>query len=70
MKRHALALGLVLVLCSISAAPAAAVEPAGGIWELGVILGEPTGLSAKYWTSRVNALDFGEIGRASCRERV
>jgi len=26
---------------------------------LGVILGEPTGFSAKYWTSDINALDFG-----------
>jgi hypothetical protein len=26
---------------------------------LGVILGEPSGLSAKYWTSRDNAFDFG-----------
>ena len=26
---------------------------------LGVILGEPTGISAKLWTSQVNALDFG-----------
>lgn len=26
---------------------------------LGVILGSPTGLSAKYWTSRTNAFDFG-----------
>lgn len=26
---------------------------------LGVIIGEPTGLSAKLWTSRVNAFDFG-----------
>ena len=26
---------------------------------LGVILGEPTGISAKYWTSSVNAFDFG-----------
>jgi hypothetical protein len=26
---------------------------------LGVILGEPTGFSAKLWTSPVNALDFG-----------
>ena len=26
---------------------------------LGVILGEPTGLSAKLWTSRTNAFDFG-----------
>jgi hypothetical protein len=26
---------------------------------IGVILGEPTGLSAKLWTSSVNAFDFG-----------
>ncbi len=26
---------------------------------LGVIIGEPTGLSAKLWTSKVNAFDFG-----------
>lgn len=26
---------------------------------LGVILGEPTGISAKYWTSGTNAFDFG-----------
>ena len=26
---------------------------------LGVIVGEPTGISAKYWTSRQNAFDFG-----------
>ena len=26
---------------------------------LGVIIGEPTGLSAKLWTSSVNAFDFG-----------
>jgi hypothetical protein len=26
---------------------------------LGVIIGEPTGISAKYWTSPVNAFDFG-----------
>ncbi|MHB8930462.1 MAG: hypothetical protein ACYC4T_00790 [Melioribacteraceae bacterium] len=26
---------------------------------IGVILGEPTGLSAKLWTSNVNAFDFG-----------
>lgn len=25
---------------------------------LGIVLGEPTGLSAKYWTSRTNAFDF------------
>ena len=26
---------------------------------LGVIIGEPTGISAKFWTSPVNAFDFG-----------
>jgi hypothetical protein len=26
---------------------------------LGVIIGEPTGISAKFWTSSVNAFDFG-----------
>jgi len=26
---------------------------------LGVIIGEPTGISAKLWTSPVNAFDFG-----------
>jgi len=26
---------------------------------LGIILGEPTGLSAKLWTSKINAFDFG-----------
>ena len=26
---------------------------------MGIILGEPTGLSAKLWTSKVNAFDFG-----------
>jgi hypothetical protein len=26
---------------------------------LGLILGEPTGLSAKLWTSKINAFDFG-----------
>lgn len=26
---------------------------------LGIVLGEPTGLSAKLWTSKINAFDFG-----------
>ncbi len=61
MRRNSFVLGLVLAACfaGIAAGPAAAVEPSSGIWELGVILGEPTGLSAKYWTSRDNAVDFG-----------
>jgi len=49
-------------MLGLAAAPAAA---AGGgasqnhTWELGVLLGEPTGFSAKYWTTSVTAIDFG-----------
>ena len=31
----------------------------GGNFGLGLIIGEPTGISAKLWTSPVNAFDFG-----------
>jgi hypothetical protein len=40
----------------ISAAGAMAQERPFG---LGVIVGEPTGISAKLWVSSINALDFG-----------
>ena len=61
MRRNGIILGLVLLATaagfgSVSAAGAAADSRT---WELGVILGEPTGLSAKYWMSHVNALDIG-----------
>ena len=36
---------------------------------LGVILGEPTGISAKLWTSSVNAFDFG-LGRSWGGDRI
>jgi hypothetical protein len=46
-----------VVLCVLVAANiSAAQERAFG---LGVIIGEPTGISAKLWTSSVNAFDFG-----------
>lgn len=48
--------GLVLVMMTIFAKPIGAQDRGFG---LGFILGEPTGLSAKLWTSRVNAFDFG-----------
>ncbi|MEO0250493.1 MAG: hypothetical protein ABIN58_13405 [candidate division WOR-3 bacterium] len=60
MKRNASALCLLLVsILFFSASSGSAAEPAAGTWELGVILGEPTGVSAKYWMSRINALNFG-----------
>ncbi|RPI72766.1 MAG: hypothetical protein EHM47_07515, partial [Ignavibacteriales bacterium] len=40
----------------ILAKPIAAQDHGFGI---GLILGEPTGLSAKLWTSKENAFDFG-----------
>jgi len=45
-------LGILLFL----AKPIAAQDHGFG---LGVVFGEPTGLSAKLWTSRTNAFDFG-----------
>jgi len=63
VRSHGLIAGLVLLACvagfgAVSAA-AAGSNVGSGTWELGVILGEPTGLSAKYWLSSVNAVDFG-----------
>lgn len=36
---------------------------------LGVIIGEPTGLSAKLWTSQTTAFYFG-IGLSLCGDRI
>jgi len=62
MRRNMFVLGLVLLAVSLGSWAASAAE-AGGVaartWELGVILGEPTGLSAKYWTTPNTAIDFG-----------
>lgn len=55
MKNNFL-LGIVLSLITILATPIIAQDHGFGI---GLILGEPTGLSAKLWTSNVNAFDFG-----------
>lgn len=61
MRRYAFILGFVLLVVSIGswAAPAAAADVGSRTWELGVILGEPTGLSAKYWLSPNTAFDLG-----------
>jgi hypothetical protein len=55
MKKYIL-VGMVLGLLMILAKPVTAQDHGFG---MGLILGEPTGLSAKLWTSRDNALDFG-----------
>ena len=40
------------------------VFAAGGNFGLGVIVGEPTGISAKAWTGNTKALDFAAAGRS------
>ncbi len=45
-------LGMIMILIK----PISAQDRGFG---LGIILGEPTGLSAKLWTSKENAFDFG-----------
>ena len=55
MKKFLL-FNMVLGLMIILAKPVAAQDHGFG---MGLILGEPTGLSAKLWTSKENAFDFG-----------
>ncbi|MDP2303363.1 MAG: hypothetical protein Q8N03_13175 [Ignavibacteria bacterium] len=55
MKKYFL-VGLVFGLVLILTNPLEAQDKGFGI---GFVLGEPTGLSAKYWTTNVNAFDFG-----------
>jgi hypothetical protein len=47
----------IVVFCLFFAGQASVAQERS--FGLGVIIGEPTGLSAKLWTSPVNALDFG-----------
>ncbi|MGE5314224.1 MAG: hypothetical protein ACM3Q4_05985 [Acidobacteriota bacterium] len=55
MKR--LSTALVLFMLLLSAPPALRAQQRG--FGVGVIVGEPTGISAKLWTSSINAFDFG-----------
>lgn len=52
-KLTSLLFGIILFLGTI---PLSAQDTGLGI---GFVLGEPTGLSAKFWTTQKNALDFG-----------
>ena len=47
----------LVALCLFLAAQESVAQDRG--FGLGVIIGEPTGISAKLWTSTVNAFDFG-----------
>ncbi|MCX7031212.1 MAG: hypothetical protein NTU62_13995, partial [Spirochaetes bacterium] len=59
MKRTLIVLIVIAITCaSAGAAPKQqvnAIRP--GLFELGLYLGEPTGLSAKYWINRKNAIE-------------
>ena len=59
MKRTLVVLIVIAIACaSAGAAPKQqvnAIHP--GLFELGLYLGEPTGLSAKYWINRQNAIE-------------
>jgi hypothetical protein len=61
VRKSAFIPGLILLVVSVGswAVPVAAAGADTGTWELGIILGEPTGLSAKYWMTTNTALDFG-----------
>ena len=55
MKKYFMSI-MVLGFMIILVKPIAAQDHGFG---MGIILGEPTGLSAKLWTSKINAFDFG-----------
>jgi hypothetical protein len=57
--RHFLIAMIALCLFFTAQASIGQEQEQQGKFGLGVILGEPTGLSAKYWTSSVTAFDFG-----------
>lgn len=53
-----LQLSLIMMLLFVSAGTLAAQDRPGNS-ELGIIVGEPTGLSAKFWTGSNTAFDLG-----------
>jgi hypothetical protein len=49
---------LALVLCALSAGGATAQPAGAGPFGIGIIIGEPTGIDAKYYLSHANAVEF------------
>ena len=50
---------LLILFCSLLISPSSAHATGGGPFGLGVILGEPTGFTGKYWQNNQEAIDFG-----------
>lgn len=48
---------LTLILCLSASLPTADAQSRPGNTELGIILGEPTGISLKFWQSNTTAID-------------
>lgn len=59
MKRVQLACIALCLFLATQVSVAQGSVPGDRKFGLGIILGEPTGLSAKYWTSGTTAFDFG-----------
>jgi hypothetical protein len=62
MKR-VLLIGVILLLSGATVHAqdfprAEGIQPAHGVFGVGLIIGEPTGLSAKYWLGSARAVDF------------
>jgi hypothetical protein len=59
MKRTRIVLAVLAIACAAAGAAeknqATVIRP--GLFELGLYLGEPTGLSAKYYLNRMNAIE-------------
>lgn len=55
---------IVIFLVIISEGPILAHGPQNKKFGFGIVLGEPTGLTVKYWTANLNALNFTLGGRS------
>lgn len=55
MKKVLWVFAVVFLICSLSENVNAQDKGLG----LGLVIGEPTGISGKYWVSEINAFDFG-----------
>lgn len=64
MKRINIFIGFIFFCISINI-----INAQEDKFALGVILGEPTGISAKLWTSTISAFDFG-FGRSIGGDRI